>query len=324
MNDTVIITHRNRSTSKSLGELVAQISDTLVILESTSWEDMVLLASEYGCALLLIDTNLCPQSLPFGVLPHDTAVLLLHNDNQVETYLNHSSILNRNCAVISSSLPPSLFQHYIQLLLKQRTTSRELLRARGKISELTDILLNNNLALHTQQRYMDILAERDGLTGLFNRKYLSTILRQEFMRAKRYGTDVSLLLLDIDHFKDTNLIQGHLFGDFVLNEIAARITSNTRDSDICFRFGGGNFVVLLPQTQISHAQKVAEKLNCCCSKTNFDNGQNSQKVTISIGIASLGSSAPKSPEQFIHMADRAMYQAKSNGRDRYQHYQETD
>jgi diguanylate cyclase (GGDEF)-like protein len=170
---------------------------------------------------------------------------------------------------------------------------------------------------------MDVLAERDGLTGLFNRKYLSTILRQEFTRAKRYGTDLSLLLLDIDHFKDTNLIQGHLFSDFVLNEIAPRITSNTRDSDICFRFGGGNFVVLLPQTQICHAQKVAEKLNYCCSKTNFDNVQNSQKVTISIGITSLGNSTPKSPEQFIHMADRAMYQAKSNGRDRYQQYQET-
>ncbi len=323
MNNTVIISHPDRSTARSLGEQVAQISETLVILESNSWKDMELLSSEYGCTLLLIDTSLCPQNFTFDMLPHDTAILLLHDNEQAEKYLNNSSILNRNATILPSSLTPSLFQHHIQLLLKQRITSRELLRARSKISELTDILLNSNLALHTQQRYMDILAERDGLTGLYNRKHLSTVLRQEFMRSKRYETDLSLLLLDIDHFRDTNLVQGHLFGDFVLNEIASRITSNTRDSDICFRFGSGNFAVILPQTQLRPAKKVAEKLNHCCSSTDFDNGKSNQKVTISIGIASLGNSAPKSPEQFIHMADRAMYQAKSNGRDRYQQYLET-
>ncbi len=323
MNDIVIIAHPNRTSTRILGEQVTAISDTLVVLESDSWKDMELLAGEYGCALLLIDASLCPQDLSFNVLPDDAAILLLLENKQAEKHLNKNSILNRNCSVISSSAPPLLLQHHIQLLLKQRTTSRELFRARGKINELTNILLNSSQALHTQQRYMDILSERDGLTGLYNRKHLSTVLRQEFKRAKRYETDLSLLLLDIDHFKDTNLIQGHLFGDFVLNEVAARITSNTRDSDICFRVGGGNFVVLLPQAQIRHAQKVAEKLNHCCSNTEFDNGTNSRNMTISIGIASLESSVPKSPEQFIHMADRAMYQAKSNGRNRYQQYLET-
>jgi len=324
MSNTVIIIHPDRSRIRLLGEQVTAISDTLVVLESDSWKNVELLAGEYGCALLLIDASLCPQDLNFRGLPPDTAILILLDDKQAKRYLNHNSILSRNCTVISSSAPPSLLQHHTQLLLKQQTTSRELFQAREKINELTNILLNSSQALHTQQRYMDNLSERDGLTGLYNRKHLSNVLRQEFKRARRYETDLSLLLLDIDHFKDTNLIQGHLFGDFVLNEIAARITSNTRDSDICFRCGGGNFVVLLPEAQIRHAQKVAEKLNHCCSSTEFNNGTDNRKITISIGIASLRSSTPKSPEQFFHMADRAMYQAKSNGRNRYQQYTETE
>ena len=303
---------------------MTEVSDELVILESGSFEDMELLASEYGCALLLIAASLCPQGPTFQKLPQDTAILILIEKESAVAYLDNANILSRNCTVISSSTSPFLLQHHVLLLLKQRATTLDLLQARKKIAAMTETIMNSNQALHTQQRYMDILSERDGLTGLYNRRHLSTVLRQEFKRAKRYETDLSLLLLDIDHFKDTNLIQGHLFGDFVLNEIAARLTANTRESDFCFRFGGGNFVVLLPQAQINHALKAAEKLNHCCSTKDFDSGKNNQTITISIGVASLRDSRPQSPEQLVNMADRAMYQAKDRGRNRIQRYQEAN
>lgn len=324
MSDTAIIVHPNADTTRFLCTQVALLSDTLVILETDSCADMELLASEYGCVLLLIDASLCPQDLKFKKLPQHTAVLILLADELAERYLNSPSILLRNHTVLSSSASPLSLQHHMQLLLKQRVTSRELLQAREKIDELTNRILNSDQALHTQQRYMAVLSERDGLTGLYNRKHLSTVLRQEFTRARRYETDLSLLLLNIDNFKNTNSVQGHLFGDFVLNELAARLNSNTRDSDLCFRFSGGNFIVLLPQAQIDHAQKVAEKLNHCCANKKFNNGKNSHKITMSIGIASLRNSNPKSPEQFIHMADRAMYLAKSRGKNRLQQYWETE
>lgn len=323
MIGTAIIVHPEAAVARRLTTQVAAVSSKLVVLESDSYAAMELLVEEYGCTLLLIDSRCWPPQNSLAKLPEDSAILILLQNDTSDTYLEKAELLSRNFDTLTHPASPALVEHTIQQLLKQQTTSKELFNARKKIYELTKIILNNDQALYTQQRYMDILAERDGLTGLYNRKYLSTILRKEFKRARRYQTDLSLLLLDIDHFKDTNMILGHLFGDFILNEMAARLTANTRDSDLCFRFGGGNFIVLLPEANIDHAAKVAEKLNGCCSEKVFDNGTKSRNITISIGIASLRDSGPVSPEQLIHMADRAMYLAKAKGRNQYQQYQQS-
>lgn len=316
MSDTVIIAHPNPDTAKTLVVQVAAVSDELLIFEVDATEEVQLLCEEYGCALLLIDASLCPQNFSVASLPADAEILLLVEAEKLEESLKNRPLRIRNCSILISPAPTSLLQYNVQLLLQQRATSRELLLARKSISELTDELIRSRQAQQTQQRYLDILSERDGLTGLYNRKHLATTLRHEFQRAKRYQTDLSLLLLDIDNFKETNQNHGHLFGDFILNEIAARLTNNTRDSDLCYRFGGGNFVIILPQTSISHGHLVGEKLNKCCSAEAFDNGNNRQQVTISIGLASLCDSLPESPDQLINMADRAMYRAKAEGRDR--------
>lgn len=321
MNDTVIIAHPSTDSTRSLGAQVAAISEKLIILETSSLENTELLCKEYGCALLIIDTRLLPAGSTLAFLPQDAAILILLEANQVEHYLANAAFPHKNCTLLTYPPFAPLFNHQVQRLLKQRTVLQELLLAREKINTLSIELASSKQSLQTQQRYLDILSERDGLTGLYNRKHLTAILRQEFQRGKRYSTDLSLLLLDIDNFKQINQKHGHLFGDFILNEIAARLTSNTRDSDFCFRFGGGNFVILLPQSQITHGHKAARKLNLCCSTKDFDNGQNTQHVTISIGIASLWGSMPESPDQFINMADRAMYLAKATGKDRCQTYQ---
>lgn len=321
MTGTAIIVHLEAAVQRMLTNQLAAISSKLIILESDSYGDMELLAEEYGCTLLIIDSRCCPCTTSFAKLPEQSAILILLHHEKADTFLSNHHVISRNCSTLAFPASHSLVEHTIQQLLKQQTTSKELFKARKKIYELTQVILNSDQALHTQQRYMDTLAERDGLTGLYNRKYLATILRKEFNRAKRYQTDLSLLVLDIDHFRDINMNLGHLFGDFILNEMAARLTCNTRESDICFRFGGGNFIVVLPEAGIEHAEKVAHKLNRCCADKVFDSGTQHGNVTVSIGIASLRDSAPISPEQLIHMADRAMYLAKSKGRNQSQQYQ---
>jgi diguanylate cyclase (GGDEF)-like protein len=200
----------------------------------------------------------------------------------------------------------------VQALLKQRKLSLESIRNRATIHELTEQLASKKQSLHTQQHYLDILAERDGLTGLYNRKQLSNILQREFQKAVEFGTDLSLLIMDINDFRETNRKLGHLFGDFILNEIAARLTSNTRDSDLCFRFSGGNFIILLPQSNISHARQAAKKLIGCCSEKPFNNGQIVEHISISIGISSVCDSNPETPEQLINMADTSMSQSQAD------------
>lgn len=321
MNNTVIIAHPSTDSTRGIGAQVSAISDKLVILETSSIENMELLCKEYGCALLIIDAGLFPAGSTLAVLPQDAAILILLEADQVEHYLADTTVLAENCTLLTYPTLDSLFRHHVRRLLKQRTTIQDLFLARERINTLSKELASSNKSLQAQQRYLDILSERDGLTGLYNRRHLTAILRQEFQRGKRYNTDLSLLLFDIDNFKQINHRHGHLFGDFILNEIAARLTSNTRDSDLCFRFGGGNFIILLPQSTITHGHNAAKKLNLCCSAKAFDNGQNTQQVTISIGIASLWGSMPDSPDQFINMADRAMYLAKARGKDRCQAYQ---
>lgn len=170
------------------------------------------------------------------------------------------------------------------------------------------------------QHYFDMLFDRDGLTGLYNRKYFSKTLKQEFERATSYSAELTLLLLDVDHFTEVNRLAGQVFGDFVLNEIAARITSNTEDFALSFRFGGGSFIVLLPQTNIISAQLIADRLRESCAEKKFNNTLFSHHVTISIGIASLLESLPETPDQLLEMAEKALYQAKAEGRNRCRVY----
>ncbi len=310
--DTIIIYHSNAGSSKTIASQVSEISDDIVTIEAGSTEELKQLCAEYNCSLLLIEADLNTQNQSISAqLPDDTVILILAHEEQIEDSIRDASSLSRNYSVVSASSPVLLLQHYVQTLLKQRDMSLELLRSRATIYELTEQLASKKQSLHTQQHYLDILAERDGLTGLYNRKQLSSILQREFQRAIELDTDLSLLIMDINGFKETNRKHGHLFGDFVLNEIAARLTSNTRDSDLCFRFSGGNFIILLPQSNITHARQAAKKLIRCCSEKPFNNGQTVEEVTISIGVSSLCDSKPETPEQLINMADCAMSQSKA-------------
>ena len=162
----------------------------------------------------------------------------------------------------------------------------------------------------------------DELTGLYNRYYMVEILEKEFSRVQRYKTELSCLLLDLDYFKEVNDTFGHPFGDMVLREFSICLKQEARETDIPFRYGGEEFMLLLPNTDIVGAQNVAEKIRSACETKKYDDGNNSTSVTVSIGIASVKQHQLINSKEFMAFADKALYRAKAEGRNRVEVYME--
>lgn len=161
------------------------------------------------------------------------------------------------------------------------------------------------------------LAVTDALTGLHNRRYLENHLKTLFNRAQVRGRPLTICITDIDRFKTVNDTYGHDAGDEVLREFAARIRSTVRGADLACRFGGEEFVVVMPDTNADTAALVAERLRSAVESKPFSlrEAGASLSVTASLGIATITLEVD-TPEQLLKQADRALYQAKSDGRNR--------
>ena len=156
------------------------------------------------------------------------------------------------------------------------------------------------------------LATTDALTGLFNRRYLDTTLQREFERVERTGGPMSVLIFDVDHFKKFNDTYGHDQGDRVLQAVAKTFAATLRKYDSACRYGGEEFVGILPDTPSIGAYNVAERLREAVAATQVDWLQ----VNISIGVATFPDLRLASPEALLEAADAAMYQSKQGGRNR--------
>lgn len=161
------------------------------------------------------------------------------------------------------------------------------------------------------------MAVLDPLTELHNRRYMSSHLTTLFAEASQRGRPLSVLLIDIDHFKAVNDSHGHDAGDAVLREFATRIRRNIRGIDLACRLGGEEFVVVMPDTDVAKAYGVAERLRQCIAKSPFQAGEGIGElyVTASVGVASL-EFADDTPELILKRADQALYCAKRDGRNR--------
>jgi diguanylate cyclase (GGDEF)-like protein len=158
------------------------------------------------------------------------------------------------------------------------------------------------------------LSQTDDLTKLHNARYLRQFLLVELRRARRYGSSVSSLFFDIDDFKSINDAHGHLVGSHVLMEMAAVILSSIRDTDMVARYGGDEFVVVLPETPIELAVFVAERVRDKIARHAFTGGRRLHlNLTASFGVATFPQHAP-SPQQLVACADAAMYEAKAAGK----------
>lgn len=155
------------------------------------------------------------------------------------------------------------------------------------------------------------LSLRDGLTGLFNHTYFYQQIDFEVRRYVRYGAVVSLMLIDIDDFKKVNDAHGHREGDRILSAMGKTLLRVARDSDICCRYGGEEFAIILPLTKIQEAEGIAHRLNTELAERLPDD----RTVTVSIGVASCGKKI-KTYRSFVETTDAALYSAKESGKNR--------
>ncbi len=162
-----------------------------------------------------------------------------------------------------------------------------------------------------------VLAVTDELTGLYNRRYFDRHLAVMLAKAQEQERDMALMLIDMDYFKAINDNHGHDTGDAVLREFATRLRRNIRGVDLACRFGGEEFVVLMPDTDFAQAQGVAERVREAVAEREFSKGegQGALRITVSVGVA-LNESDEDTPETILKRADIALYRAKREGRNR--------
>lgn len=160
------------------------------------------------------------------------------------------------------------------------------------------------------------LANTDVLTFLPNRRKIISSLQEEVIRSNRYGSPLSISILDLDHFKKVNDTYGHTAGDEVLRNVAARLRTHIRHPDMIGRYGGEEFLIVLPNSQMQAAAEQASRLCQQVRNLQIDVNETILSVTISIGVAQFRI-GQENWEAFLHRADEAMYQAKDQGRDRW-------
>jgi two-component system cell cycle response regulator len=169
-------------------------------------------------------------------------------------------------------------------------------------------------AVSDKQR-LEKLAATDALTGTMNRRALAEALEAELDRARRYKLGVSILLADIDRFKQINDTRGHLAGDSVLRQVGEILHREARSVDIVARYGGEEFVVVMPETGVQGATIFAERLRQRIEQHDFsDTGDQPLHLTVSIGLAAFPDDKVQSAEGFVAVADQALYRAKNEGR----------
>jgi diguanylate cyclase (GGDEF)-like protein len=177
--------------------------------------------------------------------------------------------------------------------------------------------------LKTYDALIDSLSRRDGLTGLYNRHHLLRQLEDELQKARARAGNLSLLILDLDNFRQINQNYGYSFGDNLLGELSARISGTVRDEGgICCRYCGGSLAVILPKAGADAAMRCAEQIRMVCCGKGFRRGKQSIHVSLSIGIASFPENQPQDSDQFIAICETALYQAKNDGRNRVRVFSE--
>jgi len=216
-----------------------------------------------------------------------------------------------------STFVPIIIKNHIRGLLGISATQKKGLREDTENTlhliahQVANIVANAALLEDTK-----MLALTDGLTGLLNHRAFHDRLKNEFDRFLRYGTFLSLILLDLDNLKEINDSYGHPQGDVVLRGIGNILKETSRESDILARYGGDEFVVILPQTNAKNALTLAERIRSKVARTEFKVGKKKINASLTIGVATVPDVGIKYPHDLVEYADKALYMAKRAGKNR--------
>ena len=241
-----------------------------------------LVQPDYSLEGFIYDTT--PRQLPKWVLPlMIAAIVVILVISFITMFLLR---VNRRLAITEARL---------------RSTNEDLCSKLDEIGEL-------NLRIQEQ-------SIRDPLTGLYNRRYLDEMLEREISRAKREGYRISLAMMDLDHFKNVNDTYGHQVGDLVLRTLGKLLLEHAREGDIACRYGGEEFVLVLPRLSVEHAYHRAEEWRQAFAGVVTRHGDLEISCTMSVGLAAYPDHSASS-DKLISQADKALYKAKLAGRNR--------
>ena len=237
--------------------------------------------------------------------------------SHMATSINERLIINVDDSRRVLELPLVSHGKVIGLLQIEPKKNQDILERERKnftiFANSTAVALDNAL-LHMKMQELTII---DELTGLYNFRYFRLKLIDEIRRSDRYHQQLTLLMVDVDFFKNINDTQGHQTGNIILQELVSLIKHSVRDVDIVARYGGEEFVVILPQTGLKNALAIAERMRSQIARAFFTNsqGQRDVRVTVSIGVATYPDGL-NNIEQLLEKVDQALYKAKNGGRNR--------
>lgn len=251
-----------------------------------------------------------------------TLILVSEADANLTMVLDHQALLPSTPIVVLGSgggLPAAALRLRERRLIDYLMVpvSRLVLEQRLVfLSQVQRMSSEHHANATTLDRQLNALSSRDGLTGLLNRRHLTGNLKKFMEEANNSGEDLCLLLFNIDFFNAVNKSSGQQYGDLILNEMAARLKMAAHPEDGCYRFSGEDFVVLMPKTALEEAKKRSEKIRRACIDKPYTHGTTSHSITVSMGLASLKNHQPNNHDDFINMAETALFLAKAQGRNR--------
>ncbi|OFZ28761.1 MAG: diguanylate cyclase response regulator [Bdellovibrionales bacterium RIFCSPHIGHO2_01_FULL_40_29] len=220
-----------------------------------------------------------------------TGLIIVSSENSTERI---SECLDMGASdYILSPFVPMEFLARVRAQLRFRDAKEDLLEANHQLQELVEI---------------------DDLTGLFNMRSIFSKLEFEMERGKRFNRPVTVVMIDMDHFKSVNDGHDHLFGSYVLSEVGKIIKTSTRTVDIPARYGGDEFLIVLSETPLAGIEQFCERLRARIEHATFSQGKDSIKLTISMGFATSTLGEPIAAKELVRKADMALYEAKRRGR----------